>query len=153
MPGLNPLAPLLAVTKTLVPVPASNVPESGPIFIQADVFERVQFRALLPVLVITKDTVVGVNGPPGGPLDPMKAGVITRSSGRSNASCTQTVVELLGDAPLTPMPRLAKAAHNCARLAPPLSTRSAWIMPSRACRKLGFAGERFIPSVTICSAN
>ena len=63
------------------------------------------------------------------------------------------VVELAGEVALKPMPRLAKAAHSWLRLAPPVSTWSAWRMASRACRKFGFAGDRFIPSVTNCSMN
>src|SRR5688500_7037994 len=66
----------------------------------------------------------------------------------ANDSRTPTVVELAGDVAKTPMPRFANAAHNSFLFAPALLTRSAWRMALRACRKVGFAGERFIPSVS-----
>src|SRR5262245_1848235 len=125
MPGEKPLAPLLAETRTLVAAPEPKRPESGPTVTQADVFISVQVRVLVPVLVRTKETGLGVNGPPGGPAEPTKAGVTTRLSGKSYASCNPLVVELAGEVALSPIPRLANADHSSARFAPPVSTRSA----------------------------
>src|ERR1019366_1341361 len=140
----------LEVTVVAAP-PGVSVPPVGNTSSQVAVLTAVQLNELLPALVRVKLIESGLNGPPTGPL-PVNTvlGAIRRSSGRSKASCTPAVVELAGGVALKPMPRLANAAHNWLWLAPPVSTRSAWRIASRAWRKVGSAGERFIPSVTSC---
>ena len=66
------------------------------------------------------------NGPPTSPrlVNPV-AGVMRKASGTSKDSCTPAVVLLEGEVALKPMPRLAKAAHNSERFAPPLLIWSA----------------------------
>src|SRR4051794_16757011 len=131
--------------------PGVRVPLSGKTLSQAAVLAAVQVKELLPVLVRVSVNEVGAKGPPTGPLlTKPSVGVIRKSSGKSKDSWTPVVVELAGDVALEPMPRLAKAAHNSVRLAPPLLTKSACKMALRACKKLGFAGDRFMPSVTNC---
>src|SRR5262245_31828275 len=141
---------MLAVTEVAGP-PGVSVPPVGETVSHVEVLTKLQLKVLLPALVRVKVIELGTNGPPTGPLltKPL-SGVTRRSSGRSNASTTPEVVELSGEVALKPRPRLAKAAHKSSRLAPPLFTRSAWMIASRSCRKVGLAGERFMPSVTSC---
>src|SRR5262245_42084999 len=106
-------------TETVAVAPPVSVPLVGESVSQPLVFARDQLNAFVPVFISVKDAGLGVNGPPTGPLEDNTVGLICKSSGRSYASTTPLVVELPGEVALSPMPRLANAAHSWARLAPP----------------------------------
>src|SRR6185295_1780775 len=131
-------------TEIVAPASAASVPLVGEIVIQLALLVRFQVRVLVPEFVTVKNAGLGANGPPTGPVEDKTLGLICKKSGTSNASTNPDVVELPGELALAPIPRLANAAHSRPRFAPPLSTWSACMMASRACKKVGFAGDRFI---------
>src|SRR5262245_10774843 len=113
---------VLNVTATVPPAPAASVPPVGETENHPAGLANAQVNVLLPVFVTVKNAGFGVNGPPTGPLAANVAGLICKSSGRSNFCMTPVVVELEGTNAVNPIPRLAKAAHNAKRLAPPVYT-------------------------------
>src|SRR5687768_9286172 len=107
---LSAPAPIDAVTSALAP--GASVPATGERSSQALVLPAVQVRALVAMFVSVKNIAPGTKGPPSGPAATMLSiGCTRRASGRSKDSVTPIVVVLEGDCALTPMPRLAKAAH------------------------------------------
>src|SRR6185436_10483615 len=109
------------VTVTFVPSPPGlRVPVVGDTVNHTDVLPSDQFKDAPPTFVNVKDDEAGENGPPTGPLADKICGVICKLSGTSKASTIPDVVELAGDVALWPIPRLANAAHNAARFAPPV---------------------------------
>src|SRR6185295_10839820 len=107
MPAVKLVTVGVKVSKTFVPVPADKVPFVRLTVNQTDVLLSVQFKGPTPVLVSVKVTGFGLNGPPTCPLVATLVGKASSESGTSYASTSPLVVELLGDAALFPMPRLA----------------------------------------------
>ena len=102
--------------------------------------------------VITNVLHAGSIGPPLGPLKcrPV-AGMTASESGRSKASRIPSVVQFGPSVAPSPIPRSANAAQISDWLAPVVSKRSAKSIASRSCKYVGFGGDSFSASVTICS--
>src|SRR5882672_10406042 len=141
-------------TVTRLVAPAASVPLLSERFSHAAVRPPAQLSELAPMFTSVGSCEVGLKGPPTGPVlvSPV-AGETTRLSGTSKASTTPIVPELDGEVALLPMPRFANAVHRSPRFAPALLTTSAWRIALRACKNVGFAGDRFMPSVTSCRIN
>ena len=119
LPSGKFVASALTSTDTVVFAPAASAPFVGETLSHPPLPARDQLNAFVPAFSRVKVAGFGVNGPPTGPLDDNTAKMTCKSSSTSYASTKPLVVELDGEVALTPIPRLANAAHNCGRSAPP----------------------------------
>src|SRR5437762_2144573 len=101
------------LTMKLVWAPGASVPPVKEQSSHEAPFVAVHVSEFVLEFVNVSTIEFGANGRPTAPLE-MKPdeGMIRSASGMSNDSWMPAVVELAAQVALTPIPRLAKAAHN-----------------------------------------